>query len=210
MRPEPLVEPEIVFQSPLGLQDAGVGLQVHLPPRTSPSATADVVLIPSLAVHADPHAAVLQHLGELQAGELAPSSVLNTSSWPLLRASSSASAQKPASRVLDSRQAGTYRLCQSITATRELKTHILVAGFANIRVSASFDTHSAPSEVALIHSLARRWFSSPEMLAAVGVHALPEIAESFRDRLSAAIDQWKDLPDAAASYAYGEAIANKP
>ena len=47
-----------------------------------------------------------------------PWSVLNTSGWPRPRASSSASAQKPASRVLDNRQASTYRLCQSITATR--------------------------------------------------------------------------------------------
>ena len=30
MGPGPVVEPEAVFQSPLGLQDAGIGLQVHL------------------------------------------------------------------------------------------------------------------------------------------------------------------------------------
>ena len=43
-----------------------------------------------------------------------PWSVLNASGLPWFRAS----AQKPASRVLDRRQASTYRLCQSITATR--------------------------------------------------------------------------------------------
>ena len=93
---------------------------------------------------------------------------------------------------------------------KELKTHILEAGFTNIRVSGSFETHSAPAEVTLIHSLARRWFSSPEMLEAASMYALPHIAQSLRHRLSTAIDEWKDLPDAAVAYAYGEAIANKP
>ena len=93
---------------------------------------------------------------------------------------------------------------------KEMKGHILEAGFTNIRVSASFETHSAPADVALIHSLARRWFSSPEMLESASIYALPEMAESLQDRLSTAIDEWKDLPDAAVAYAYGEAIANKP
>ncbi len=93
---------------------------------------------------------------------------------------------------------------------KELKTHILEAGFTNIRVSASFETHSSPSDVALIHSLARRWFSSPEMLETASIYALPEMAENMWERLSTAIDEWKDLPDAAVAYAYGEAIANKP
>ena len=71
--PEPVVEPEIVFQPPLGLQDAGVGFQVdllilHRPPQ---SLHEDVVLVPPLAVHADLHPLLLEDLGELQAGELA-------------------------------------------------------------------------------------------------------------------------------------------
>ena len=93
---------------------------------------------------------------------------------------------------------------------KELKTHILEAGFTNIRVSASFDTHSAPAEVSLIHSLARRWFSSPEMLEAASVYNTPDAEQSLFARFSAAIDEWKDLPEAAVAYAYGEAIANKP
>ena len=93
---------------------------------------------------------------------------------------------------------------------REMKGHILEAGFTNIRISASFETRSVPADVALIHSLARRWFSSPEMVEAASIYALPEMADSLQDRLSAAIDEWKDLPDAAVAYAYGEAFANKP
>ncbi len=47
-----------------------------------------------------------------------PWSLLNTSGLPCFRASPSASAQKPVSRVLDNRQATTYRLCQSMMAIR--------------------------------------------------------------------------------------------
>ena len=74
MGPQLVVEQEVVFQPPLGLQDVGVGFQVHLfvlhrPPQ---SLHEDVVGVPTLPVHADLHTSVLEDLGELQAGELAP------------------------------------------------------------------------------------------------------------------------------------------
>ena len=83
-------------------------------------------------------------------------------------------------------------------------------GFTNVRVSALLRNHSAPAEVTLIHSLARRWFSSPEMLEAASMYALPSWPRVCGTDLITAIDEWKDLPDAAIAYAYGEAIANKP
>ena len=50
MGPEPVVEPEIVCQSPLSFQDSGVGLQVHLLILHSPPQPLheDVVLVPPL------------------------------------------------------------------------------------------------------------------------------------------------------------------
>src|SRR5919106_2848076 len=51
----------------------------------------------------------------------APRSVLNISGWLFLKASSRAATQKSVSRVLDSRQANTYRLYQSMMATRYRK-----------------------------------------------------------------------------------------
>ena len=55
-----------------------------------------------------------------EAGELAALiGIENLSGWPWrVSASSSASTQKPASRVFDNRQANTCRLAQSMTATR--------------------------------------------------------------------------------------------
>ncbi len=49
----------------------------------------------------------------------APWSVLNISGRPLPRASSKAATQKSVSRVLESFQASTYRLCQSILPRKE-------------------------------------------------------------------------------------------
>ena len=62
---------------------------------------------------------------------------------------------------------------------KEMKTHILEARFTNIRVSGSFETHSSPSDVALFHSLARQWFSPPEVLEAASVYDPPGMSRSM-------------------------------
>ena len=69
-----VVEPEVVAQFPAGLCGVGVGFQVHLlilhgAPQPLHE---DVVGVPALPVHADLHPVFLQHLSELQAGELTP------------------------------------------------------------------------------------------------------------------------------------------
>ncbi len=128
MRSVVVVEPEVGAQFPPGFTGVGVGFQVHLLVlhRASQPLHEDVVGVAPLPVHADLDRMVLKDLDELPAGELAAPclrrgrlwSVLNTSGVPWSRASFRASAQKPVSRVLDNRQATTYRLCQSMIATR--------------------------------------------------------------------------------------------
>ena len=91
---------------------------------------------------------------------------------------------------------------------KRLKNDILDAGFENIRVGASFDTYSAPGQIAFIHSLITGWFLSPEVeevSAKYGV-STPQIWE----RVRAAVGQWKDAPDAIFAMAWSEAVANKP
>ena len=55
MGPEPVVEPEVVFQPPLGIEDAGVGFQVHLfilhrPPQPLHEAVVGVSPLPSMLI----------------------------------------------------------------------------------------------------------------------------------------------------------------
>ena len=89
-----------------------------------------------------------------------------------------------------------------------MKDHLLEAGFANIRMSASFNTYNSPGEIAFLYNLASDWLLSSEItLAAIKYGAW---TEELSKRLRAAYDRWKAHPAAFAGVAYGEAIANKP
>ena len=91
---------------------------------------------------------------------------------------------------------------------KRLKNDILDAGFRNIQVGASFDTYSAPRQIAFIHSLIVSWFLSPEVEEVGTMYGVstPQIWE----RVRAAVGKWKDAPDAIFAIAWGEAVANKP
>ena len=91
---------------------------------------------------------------------------------------------------------------------RELKGHILAAGFENVRSTNSFDIYSAPADVAFIHSFAKQWFLAPEIVEAAIKYgaATPELCAE----MGAAYDRWKDHPGAMCALAFGEAIANRP
>ncbi len=91
---------------------------------------------------------------------------------------------------------------------KDMKGHILEAGFTNIRVTASSDTYSAPPDVAFIHSFANQWFLSPEITEAAIKYGAA--TEELCDRIRVAYDKWKDHPGAVAALAFDEAVANKP
>ena len=91
---------------------------------------------------------------------------------------------------------------------KDMKGHILEAGFVDIRMDATFSIYSTPEEIASIHRLVSRWLLSAEVQEA----AMNYGASSSRlvDDLKAAYDRWKEHPGALFSFAYGEAIAKKP
>ena len=91
---------------------------------------------------------------------------------------------------------------------KELKGHILSAGFENVRSANSFEIYSAPADVAFIHGFATRWFLSPEITEAAIKYgaATPELCAQMKS----AYDRWKDHPGAMCALAFGEAIGNKP
>lgn len=91
---------------------------------------------------------------------------------------------------------------------KDMKTHFIEAGLADIRVSASFDTFTTPDEVAFIHQIAQQWFLAPEITEAAIKYGAA--TETLCDQISVAYDRWKDHPGAFAAVAYGEVLAWKP
>ena len=91
---------------------------------------------------------------------------------------------------------------------KDLKGHILDAGFVNIRMNASFSVYNSPGEIASIYRLISQWLLSPEVAEAAIRYGAS--SESLVNGLQAAYDRWKEHPGALFTFAYGEAIANKP
>ena len=119
--PRAIVEVQIPADRGAGLADAVVGVQIDLLvlDRSPDPLDEDVVAPGALAVHADRDLVLRSAAGEGLAGELAALiGVEDLRLSVLASASSSASMQKAASIVIDSRQASTRRLNQSTTAAR--------------------------------------------------------------------------------------------
>ena len=91
---------------------------------------------------------------------------------------------------------------------KELKNHILEAGFVNIRMSASFSVYHSPEQIASIHRLISQWLLSPEVTEAAIRYGAS--SENLAKDLRAAYDRWKEHPAALFAFAYGESVANKP
>ena len=91
---------------------------------------------------------------------------------------------------------------------RDLKNHIIEAGFTNVRITASFDIYSTPADVAFIYEFANKWFLSPEIVEAAIKYGAS--TRELCDAISAAYDSWKDHPGAFVGLAFGEVVAGKP
>ena len=91
---------------------------------------------------------------------------------------------------------------------KDLKLHLVAAGFECIDANASFDVYSAPEDVAFIYGMAQEWFLAPEITEAAIKYGAA--TESLCRRIAAAYDRWRDHPGAIAGVAYGEAVARKP
>ena len=90
---------------------------------------------------------------------------------------------------------------------KELKKHLIDAGFANIRTSASFTAYGTPGDVVFAYRLAKRWFLSHEITGAAIKYGAA--TQRLREDLQIALEKWKEHPGAFAAIAYGEVIATK-
>ena len=91
---------------------------------------------------------------------------------------------------------------------KEMKGHLLEAGFADIRMSASFSMYDSPQQIASIYRLISQWLLSPEVSAEAIKYGAS--SEKLVNDLKVAYERWKEHPGALFTFAYGEAIANKP
>ncbi len=91
---------------------------------------------------------------------------------------------------------------------KDMKTHILEAGFTNIRVSASFNTYNSPEEIHFVRYRAFEWLLLSEVTAAAIKYGA--WTEELSTQARAIADKWIEHPGAFAATAYGEAIAVKP
>ena len=91
---------------------------------------------------------------------------------------------------------------------RELKNHIVEAGFTNVQMTASFEMFSAPADIAFIYGFANKWFLSPEITEAAIKYGAS--TRELCDAIANAYERWKDHPGAICGLAYGEAVAGNP
>ena len=91
---------------------------------------------------------------------------------------------------------------------KDMKSHILNAGFTDVRMNASFSVYNTPEAIGSIHRVANRWLLSPEVTEAAIKYGAS--SEKLVDDLKVAYDRWKEHPGALFAFAYGEAIATKP
>lgn len=91
---------------------------------------------------------------------------------------------------------------------KDMKGHILEAGFVDVRMSASFSIYSSPEEVANVFRLVSQWLLSPEVAEAAIKYGAS--SQGLVRDLQVAYERWKDHPGAIFTFAYGEAIATKP
>ena len=91
---------------------------------------------------------------------------------------------------------------------RELKEHLLKAGFDNIRATADFDIYSTAEDVEFVYGFTQKWFLSPEITEAAIKYgaSTPELVA----QIAAAYDKWRTHPGALVGLAFGVAMGNKP
>ncbi len=91
---------------------------------------------------------------------------------------------------------------------KDLKNHLVEAGFTNVRITASFDIYDTPEDIAFIYAFANKWFLSPEIMDAAIKYGAS--TKGLFDAIRDAYDRWKDHPAALCGLAFGEAVAGRP
>lgn len=91
---------------------------------------------------------------------------------------------------------------------KQLKGHVVEAGFTNPRVSGSFDIYSTPEDIKFIYGFVKRWFLAPEIMDAAIKYGAS--TRELCDAIEVAYSKWTTDPGAVVAIVNGEVIASKP
>ena len=91
---------------------------------------------------------------------------------------------------------------------KDVKRHLVEAGFTDINTSASFNHYCTAEDIASLYTAIEGWFLSPDTVKAALAYGVAD--QVHFDRYRDALDRWKEHPGAFGAIAYGEAIARKP
>lgn len=91
---------------------------------------------------------------------------------------------------------------------KELAQHLQGAGFADIRVSDSFETFAGPERLKLFYELGQQWFFTDDVQTPATQYGAANAGMMEEMRL--ATERWYRSPGALAAFAFGEALALKP
>ena len=91
---------------------------------------------------------------------------------------------------------------------KDLKTHVLNAGFTDVQATASFDVYSSPDDVEFIYRLADTWLLSSEITGAAIQYGAA--TRHLCEELRFSSELWREHPGALVGVAFGEVVATKP
>lgn len=91
---------------------------------------------------------------------------------------------------------------------RDLKRHLLEAGFTDVRPAASFTSYTTAEDVGYISRVIENWFLSADVRASATAYGVA--TQQQLDNLEQALKRWISHAGAFGAVAYGEVIARKP
>jgi len=90
---------------------------------------------------------------------------------------------------------------------KDLKFHLQQAGFTDVAVSASFDVHHLPEEIAAFHGMIKGWLNGELARAAKAYGAA---TDGLLHEFGLVMEEWRSHPAALVGIAFGHALAVRP
>lgn len=90
---------------------------------------------------------------------------------------------------------------------KELKRHVLDAGFSEVDAALMFEAFITPDDIAFLYGFAKGWVFAPATIEGFlrsGIATQEDV-----DTWSEGLDNWRDTPSALGAFAWGQVIARK-